>query len=210
MQAESIRDGPFARFLIARSTPWCIPGFIASTVVAEPRRITRLNADGGNGVAHLLLAAPHIVPVFNAHVAGCLCSSARWGRSAHLRACAPIANASVIAKMSAVRISASPVFLRLRTRATVNQCADEERRELLRRIGGTLRLRSARTGKQQSFLKKLAAQKIRSHFFWNLASLAAGRVRVIRELMTVQNGGCHESIRSRSNDVRYSPGVFSY
>jgi hypothetical protein len=137
MQAESIRDGPFARFLIARSTPWCIPGFIASTVVAEPRRITRLNADGGNGAAHLPLAAPHIVPVFNAHVAGGLCSSARGGRSAQLRACAPIANASVIATMSAVRIPASPVFLRLRTRSTVNRRADEERRGLLRCVGRT-------------------------------------------------------------------------
>jgi hypothetical protein len=39
--------------------------------------------------------------------------------------------------MRAVRISASPVFLRLRTRSTVNRRVDEERRERLRCTGGT-------------------------------------------------------------------------
>jgi len=47
------------------------------------------------------------VPVFNAHVAGGLCSSARWERSAHVYAGAPIVNVSVIATMSAALISGS-------------------------------------------------------------------------------------------------------
>jgi hypothetical protein len=56
-------------------------------------------------------------------------------RSSLVCACAPIANVSVIATMRAVCISASPVFLRLRARSTVNRRADEERRELLRCTG---------------------------------------------------------------------------
>ena len=81
-------------------------------------------------------------------------------RSALVCAYAPIINVSVIATMSAVRISASPVFLRLRDRSKVNRCADEERRELLRCTGGNLRLRSARTGEQQSCLKSRSLRKV--------------------------------------------------
>ena len=86
-------------------------------------------------------------------------------RSALVCAYAPIMNASVIATMSAVRISASPVFLRLRDRSKVNRCADEERRELVRCTGGNLRLRSARTGEQQSCLKSWPLRKVTPNFF---------------------------------------------
>ena len=75
-----------------------------------------------------------LVPVFQRSA----CTDPPNGdRSALVCANAPIANVSVIATTSAVRISASPVFLRLSVRSTVNRCADEERRELLRCTGGT-------------------------------------------------------------------------
>ena len=78
--------------------------------VAEPRRITRIDAD-----------VPHR-EAFDEDRSALVCASA------------PIVDASVIATMSAVRI---PVFLRSRVRSTVNRRVDEERRERLRCIGGT-------------------------------------------------------------------------
>ena len=94
-----------------RRTPWCIPIPASGSSprplsVAEPRRITRINTDAGDGVAYLLLPRLTLVPVFQRALAGSLCRSARWDRSALVCACAPIVNASVIATMSAVRISA--------------------------------------------------------------------------------------------------------
>jgi hypothetical protein len=75
------------------------------------------------------VAAPHTVPVFQrALCRRAYTDPADGDRSALVCACVPIANVSVIATMSAFRISASPVFLRLRARSTVNRCADEERR----------------------------------------------------------------------------------
>jgi hypothetical protein len=51
--------------------PYPCIGFIASTVVvAEPRRITRLNAEAGDGVAYLLLPRLTLCLCFNAHFAG--------------------------------------------------------------------------------------------------------------------------------------------
>jgi hypothetical protein len=41
--------------------------------VAEPRRITRLNADAGDGVAYLLLSRLALSLCFNASFAGGLC-----------------------------------------------------------------------------------------------------------------------------------------
>jgi hypothetical protein len=72
--------------------------------VAEPLGVTRLNADAGNGIAYLLLSRNAL----------CLCFNARFAGGADppdgfVCACAPIGNESVIATMSAVRISA-PLF----------------------------------------------------------------------------------------------------
>jgi hypothetical protein len=44
--------------------------------VAEPPRITRLNANAGNGVAYLLLPRNTLCLCFNASFAGGLCGSA--------------------------------------------------------------------------------------------------------------------------------------
>jgi hypothetical protein len=69
--------------------PYPCIGFIASTVVvAEPRRITRLNAEAGDGVAYLLLPRLTLCLCFNAHFAG-LYRSALWGPvGPRLRLCA--------------------------------------------------------------------------------------------------------------------------
>ena len=57
--------------------------------VAEPRRITRLNALAGDGVAHLLLSRLTLCLRFNALFTGGLCTSARWGSvDLRLRQCA--------------------------------------------------------------------------------------------------------------------------
>jgi hypothetical protein len=89
--------------------------FIASTVVsvAEPCRITRLNRDAGDGVAYLLLPRLTLCPCFNAPFAGGLHRSARWDRSALVAPVPQSQIVKVIATTSAVRISASPVLLRL-------------------------------------------------------------------------------------------------
>ena len=100
--------------------------------VAEPRRITRINTDAGDGVAYLLLPRLTLCLCFNAHFAGGLCRSARC--APRLRLCAN-RKCKRDCDDDAVRISASPVFLRLRARLTVNRCADEERREFLRCTG---------------------------------------------------------------------------
>jgi hypothetical protein len=53
------------RFLIARSTPWCIPGFIASTVVCcrtAPHHPPECGCRRRGRVS--AVAAPHTVPVF--------------------------------------------------------------------------------------------------------------------------------------------------
>ena len=70
--------------------PYPCIGFIASTVVvAEPRRITRLNGDAGDGVAYLLLPRLTLCLCFNAPVAGGLHRSARGGPvDPRLRLCA--------------------------------------------------------------------------------------------------------------------------
>ena len=125
----------------ARSTPWCIPIPASGTLhrplsVAEPRSVTRLNTDAGDGVAYLLLSRLTLC-LFSTRTLLAACAVPPDGdRSPLVCACAPIANVSVIATMSAVRISASPVFLRLRARSTVNRCADEARREFLRCTSG--------------------------------------------------------------------------
>jgi hypothetical protein len=54
--------------------------------VAEPCRITRLNADAGDGVAYLLLPRLTLCLCFNASFAGGLCRSARY--APRLRLCA--------------------------------------------------------------------------------------------------------------------------
>jgi hypothetical protein len=122
------------RFLIARSTPWCIPGFIASTVVCcrtAPHHPPECGCRRRGRVS--AVAAPHTVPVFRRVPAGC----ADPPDAPLVCACTPIVNPSVVATMSAVRISVPPCYYGAVVRLTVNRCADEERRELLRCIGRT-------------------------------------------------------------------------
>src|SRR4029078_9443383 len=129
-------------------------------------------------------------------------------RSALVCVCAPIANVGVIATTSAVRISSSPVLLREVVRLVVNRCADGERREHLRCAGRSFDF-VPHEQESNSLVSKAGGSAKGSHFFLESGLLSCRRVRVIRELMTVHNGGCHESVRSRANDVRYSSGVFS-
>jgi hypothetical protein len=63
------------RFLIVRSTPWCIPIPASGSSprplsVAEPRRITRINTEAEDGVAYLLLPRLTLCLCSNAHFAG--------------------------------------------------------------------------------------------------------------------------------------------
>jgi hypothetical protein len=65
-------------------------------------------------------------------------------------------------------------------------------------------------GKATVLPEKANRPEKRLPFFFGYGLLSCREVRVIRELMTVHNGGCHEGIRSRISDVRYPcSGVFS-
>jgi hypothetical protein len=92
--------------------PYPCIGFIASTILLQNRaassalsRITRINTDAGDGVAYLLLPRLTLC-LFSTRTlpAGC----ADPPDASLVCACAPIANVSVIATTSAVRISAAP------------------------------------------------------------------------------------------------------
>ena len=165
-----------------------------------------------SALTHTYLAncASHCACVSTRPLPAGLYRSVRWGRSAHVCACVPIANVSVIATTSAVRISASPRVSTVESSLDGKPARSRRTRRASPLHCQDLRRRSARTGKQQSCLKNPGAQKMCSPFSLESGLLRCRRVRVIRELMTVHNGGCHESVRSRASDVRYSSGVFSY
>ena len=129
--------------------------------VAEPPRITRLNADAGDGVAYLLLPRLTLCLCFNATFAGRLCRCVPRLRLCVNRKCKRDYDEGCNPHFSV------PVFLRFRARSTVNRCADEERRELLRCTSRNIDL-VPHERESNSSLKKSSRLEKRLPFFFGI------------------------------------------
>jgi hypothetical protein len=108
---------------------------ISATLQRRERQ--RAGAASLHSCTYLANCASHLCLCFSAHFAGGLYRSARWGSVAPcLRLCTNRKCNRDCDDACSPHFS-FPVFLRFRIRSTVNQCADGERRELLRCTGRT-------------------------------------------------------------------------
>jgi hypothetical protein len=140
MQAKSICDGPFARcegsipyrpfHSVVHPRVHCLDCCLLQNRAASPARM-RMPETGSRicccRASHCACVSTRPLP------AGC----ADPPDAPLVCACTPIVNPSVVATMNAVRISVPPCYYGAVVRLTVNRCADEERRELLRCIDRT-------------------------------------------------------------------------